>query len=788
MAKQKVDIELNDKELRSTILSLAGQLSAAFKDAIEESFDPERFRFVTKDIIASAKESAKLSSKLLENQESLLEGTIDRKKIEDQIKKAKTGQLATEAAINKVLQSGVKFSNENLSALEQIKEEQKAILQALEMQSQEASAINKKTGLLGVALRGISKIPIAGEFFKAEEGIKAMNAAAAQGSNVFSIFGQGLKASLSGFLDLALVKAGGVLVERTKILDQNTANLAKNLNITYQNSNKFVGSLVDAAKASGEVSARADTYAKTILEINQALGTSSRLDLERIASYTKLREVAGFEAETLNDINEASLLNKETLEDILANRLGQIRSFKIQNGLAINEREVLKDISKVSSNIKINFLGNDKALAAAAARARGMGIELNKVNDIASSLLDFESSIKAQFEAQVLTGKELNLDRERYYALTNQTDKLLESLNKKGLSAAEFSKMDAISRESYAQALGMSSEEMSKMLLQQQAIKNLGAADLASAKEKFNQLVKTKGVTEATRQLGSEALAEQFQQQSNQDRLVLATEKLKTSFDDVAISLNKVLDRVNGFISGLSSAASVLSGILSLVGAIAAVRLFKGLGGGLGGGTSASLINARKSGLSDKQIAAGFGGKEAKMALQGGKGLGGISNFLKGGGGIGSLLGGAALGYGAGMAADSGNMGLSKLLSAGSGAIAGASYGSLLGPVGTIAGGLIGGTIGLMAGPGAPELAEGGLVTKGGFAKVDSGEVYLGKNSIQVLTEMVGELKKQTQAIMQDKSIQLKVDGAPLATAVSRNSSNNFAASNLGPRPLDYTV
>ena len=773
MAKQKVDIELNDKELRSTILSLAGQLSAAFKDAIEESFDPERFRFVTKDIIASAKESAKLSSKLVENQENLLEGTVDRKKIEDQINKARINQKATSEAINKLLKSDIKFSNESLSALEQIKQEQLAILQVLEMQSQEAGAINKKTGLLGIALRGISKIPIAGEFFKAEEGIKAMNAAAAQGNNVFSIFGQGLKASLSGFLDLALVKAGGVLVERTKILDQNTANLAKNLNITYQNSNAFVGSLVDAAKASGELSARADTYAKTILEINQALGTSSRLDLERIASYTKLREVAGFEAETLNDINEASLLNKKTLEDILANRLGQIRSFKIQNGLAINEREVLKDISKVSSNIRINFLGNDKALASSAARARGMGIELNKVNDIASSLLDFESSIKAQFEAQVLTGKELNLDRERYYALTNQTDKLLESLNKKGLTAAEFSKMDAISRESYAQALGMSSEEMSKMLLQQQAIKNLGAADLASAKEKFNELVRAKGITEATRQLGSEALAEQFQQQSNQERLVLATEKLKTSFDGVAISLNSVLDRVNGFIGGLSSAASVLSGILGLVGAIAAVRLFKGLGGGIGGGGS---------------MFAGGSFSAGKEMIKGGRGLGGATAFLKGGGGIGSILGGAALGYAAQSAAKSGNMGLASLASAGSGALTGASIGSLAGPVGTIAGGLIGGTLGLIASPGAPELAEGGLVTKGGFAKVDSGEVYLGKNSIQVLTEMVGELKKQTQAIMQDKSIQLKVDGAPLATAVSRNSSNNFAASNLGPRPLDYTV
>ena len=53
---------------------------------------------------------------------------------------------------------------------------------------------------------------------------------------------------------------------------------------------------------------------------------------------------------------------------------------------------------------------------------------------------------------------------------------------------------------------------------------------------------------------------------------------------------------------------------------------------------------------------------------------------------------------------------------------------------------------------------------------------------------MLSELKKQTQYIQQQGNIQINMDGAAVAASVSKNSSNTFAASNLGPRPLDYTL
>jgi hypothetical protein len=50
--------------------------------------------------------------------------------------------------------------------------------------------------------------------------------------------------------------------------------------------------------------------------------------------------------------------------------------------------------------------------------------------------------------------------------------------------------------------------------------------------------------------------------------------------------------------------------------------------------------------------------------------------------------------------------------------------------------------------------------------------------------EMVDLLKQLLNETRQGKTMSLNIDGAPIATAVARNAPMNYAASNLGPRPL----
>jgi orotate phosphoribosyltransferase len=50
--------------------------------------------------------------------------------------------------------------------------------------------------------------------------------------------------------------------------------------------------------------------------------------------------------------------------------------------------------------------------------------------------------------------------------------------------------------------------------------------------------------------------------------------------------------------------------------------------------------------------------------------------------------------------------------------------------------------------------------------------------------EMVDLLKQLLNETRQGKVMSVNIDGAPVATAVARNAPMNYAASNLGPRPL----
>jgi hypothetical protein len=50
--------------------------------------------------------------------------------------------------------------------------------------------------------------------------------------------------------------------------------------------------------------------------------------------------------------------------------------------------------------------------------ASALGMELEQVATSGESMLDFQSSIESELEAELLTGKQLNLEKARLLALT----------------------------------------------------------------------------------------------------------------------------------------------------------------------------------------------------------------------------------------------------------------------------------------------------------------------------------------------------------------------------------
>lgn len=103
----------------------------------------------------------------------------------------------------------------------------------------------------------------------------------------------------------------------------------------------------------------------------------------------------------------------------------------------------------------------------ASAAAKKMGMSFADVAKIAEGILDIESSVEKQFEAQVLLGRDVNLEQARYYSLIGDTSKMQKEVLKQVGSQAQFEKMMPMQRQALADAIGIGVEQLGKMVSRQ---------------------------------------------------------------------------------------------------------------------------------------------------------------------------------------------------------------------------------------------------------------------------------------------------------------------------------
>ena len=112
--------------------------------------------------------------------------------------------------------------------------------------------------------------------------------------------------------------------------------------------------------------------------------------------------------------------------------------------------------------LSINDGGNN--LIKAAVQARKLGVEFKTVTGIADKLLNFEESIESQLKASVLLGREINLDRARQLALNNDLAGALEEVVTQVGGEAEFNELNRIQRQALADSVGVSVQELSRLV------------------------------------------------------------------------------------------------------------------------------------------------------------------------------------------------------------------------------------------------------------------------------------------------------------------------------------
>jgi hypothetical protein len=276
-----------------------------------------------------------------------------------------------------------------------------------------------------------------------------------------------------------------------------------------------------------------------------------------------LNKYGGIEYDTLAEITKVAKIHGKEQENVVTSILAQAEGLKSVTGIQFNQQKLLKELAGSTGLIGLQFTKYPEKLTKSVLTVKSLGLELKEVEGIADSMLDFESSVSKEFEAQLITGKNINLARVRQLALEGDLAGVALEINNQLGSTEEFLNMNRIAQESYAAAVGMSRDGLAEMLRKQEYLSILGAEDTDNAREQLRLgLAKYK-----TEEALSEALGEQAYQNlinaSTQERIAEYIEKIKQSIVDF-VDNSGLIDKIKGFVDMLSDPKK-LNGIIGTI-------------------------------------------------------------------------------------------------------------------------------------------------------------------------------------------------------------------------------
>jgi hypothetical protein len=259
-------------------------------------------------------------------------------------------------------------------------------------------------------------------------------------------------------------------------IDTQVTNLSRSLGVGYESAKGIRDEMESFAKSAKDGFTTVARLAKAQADLTEQLGFAVDFGDEERQQFAKLTELVGLTANEAGKLASfsasAGMSTSDYLKDVRAAGFAAQQTNKIH----ISDKQLLQSISSLSAGILVKFRGNPKALAEAVVQAKKFGLTLEQINKTGDSLLEWESSIENELKAELITGRQLNLERARAAALTGDQATLMQEVASQAGSLAEFQDMNVLAQRSLAEAFGMSSDEMADMLMKQEAINKYGSA------------------------------------------------------------------------------------------------------------------------------------------------------------------------------------------------------------------------------------------------------------------------------------------------------------------------
>lgn len=530
------EIKKQIQELREEFILLEGGFKGvgdALKVELKDNLNlvQEEARGVVKSLGDDLVKGVRGSNTQLKVQQGLLEkaqkGQNVAKEVEKELAKVQKEKATFERKINAAKAAGAIFNEETLQNQRDYFQSQIDTLGAINDINTEQIAQKGITGnilenakeyLSNLDKSGLSAKLLGGELNKAQK---------------TALLGE------AAFLAIAKAALAG---------SDNIANLQKNLGISYNNAYQLQNNLALSAANSEKLFINSKDLNKSLTDLVETTGLLSTFSGDTLVTMTTLTKQLGFGAKEASQLSLLARTQSEDTNSVLENTVGTVNAINRQNKSAISAKAVLNDIATASASIVVSLGMSPELLAEAATEARALGLNLEKVDAIAASLLQFESSIENELKAELLLGKEINLEKARLAALNNDSAALSKEIAENTALTETFATGNRIQQEAAAAALGMSRNDLADMVMQQQYL-NLAQDDFIA-------------------QYGEQSY-QAMQAQSASEKFQASLEKIQGIIGDLGTIFSPIIDGFANLVGYLAESKNLMIGLAAAVGTLA---------------------------------------------------------------------------------------------------------------------------------------------------------------------------------------------------------------------------
>jgi len=377
----------------------------------------------------------------------------------------------------------------------------------------------------------------------------------------------GLNAAMGPLLLVALaIGAAVALFKEALEVDQEVTDMAKGLGTSRHEAEHTHHELIDIASTTKVAGANAKALGESYMELAKSMGVSQIANKEMAETQVYLKNQIGMSADEASSFQKMSMAGGKSAEQNLAVIQAGVEGM---TGGLMNYKDVAKDIGTSSKAVQASYKGNIAALTKAVVTAKKFGMTLDQTKKSADSILDVESSLEAEMKANVLTGKNMNLNAARELALKGDTAGAMEEMMAQAGGYDELMEMAPYQQKAVAEAMGMTVDEMISAAEHQKNL-NTMADELGITLDKNGKMSEEQmAIAMNSNNEEAKKLALQQQQASAQEKMSAMGDKLSAVFmkmaEPIMDILGPLMELIDFVFPAISAAISIAFAPFKLV-------------------------------------------------------------------------------------------------------------------------------------------------------------------------------------------------------------------------------